>query len=663
MITERSVNNIIENARIEDVVNDYVNLKRRGANMIGLCPFHNEKTPSFSVSPTKGIYKCFGCGKGGNSVQFVMEHEGFNFPEALRHLAGKFNIEIEETATSEEHQKQKQHQDSLYLVNQFAEQYFSEQLLSSDEGKSVGLSYFKSRSYLENTIRKFGLGYSSSEPAGLTNAAKKAGYNIELLKQVRLTNNYDKDFFRERVMFTIHNLSGKPIAFAGRTLKTDKKSPKYVNSPETELYIKSKILYGIYHAKKSIRSLDECILVEGYTDVISLSQAGVENVVASSGTALTEDQIRLVKRFTSNIKLLYDGDAAGIKAASRGLDLALSQDLNVSVVPLPEGEDPDSLVQKLGSTEFTQFLADKSQDFILFKTKSLIEESKNDPIQKSKSINEIVNSIAKIPDPIKRSVYIKECSGLLEIDESVLMETANKALKTNLSQKWADQKRETARNERDQALAQSQGDMPPLDFPPPGTEDEFTPSPNTPQNKPQSSFYKERDILKLLLNYGDKQIPEEEGQDISLGQLLVANLEDVLDHFKNPTYKAMINFAKERINAGKDISAKIFINHQDKEIRTSAVTLCSEEFTYSHNWEDMHDMTLRTQPFPEENFFEECMQALKYFKITKIKAMMAENKEKMKAKDANIIRLVKTHQKLLEIRNQLAKELRIVLTH
>jgi len=660
MITERSVQNIIENARIEDVVNDYVNLKKRGSNMIGLCPFHNEKTPSFSVSPTKGIYKCFGCGKGGNSVQFVMEHEGFSFPEALRHLAGKFNIEIEETATSEEYQKQKQHQDSLYLVNQFAEEYFLKQLLETDEGKSVGLSYFKSRSYLENTIRKFGLGYSSSAPAGLTSAAKEAGYNIDLLKQVRLTNNYDKDFFRERVMFTIHNLSGKPIAFAGRTLKTDKKSPKYVNSPETELYIKSKILYGIFHAKKSIRSLDECILVEGYTDVISLSQAGIENVVASSGTALTEDQIRLVKRFTSNIKLLYDGDAAGIKAASRGLDLALSQDLNVSVVPLPEGEDPDSLVQKLGSTEFTQFLADKSEDFILFKTKRLIEESKNDPIQKSKSINEIVNSIAKIPDPIKRSVYIKECSGLLEIDESVLMETANKALKTNLSQKWADQKREAARNAREQAQADSQLE----DFAPDGAEDEMPSSRPTP-SKTQSGYYKERDILKLLLNYGDKQIPESEteGQVLNLAQVLIANLEDVVDHFKNPTYRSMIDFAREKVSAGDSVSAKQFINHTDKDIRTMAVTLCAEEFTYSHNWEDMHDMSLRSQPFPEENFFKECMEALKYFKLTKIKAMMAENKEKMKDKDANIIRLVKTHQKLLEMRNALAKELRIVLTH
>ncbi len=658
MITERSVQNIIENARIEDVVNDYVNLKKRGANMIGLCPFHNEKTPSFSVSPAKGIYKCFGCGKGGNSVQFVMEHEGFSFPEALRHLAAKFNIEIEETATSEEHIKQKQHQDSLYLVNKFAENYFQKLVLESDEGRSVGLSYFKSRGYLEDTIKKFGLGYSSSEAAGLTNSAKEAGYNIDLLKQVRLTNDYDKDFFRERVMFTIHNLSGKPIAFAGRTLKTDKKSPKYVNSPETELYIKSKILYGIFHAKKSIRNLDECILVEGYTDVISLSQAGVENVVASSGTALTEDQIRLVKRFTNNIKLLYDGDAAGIKAASRGLDLALSQDLNVSVVPLPEGEDPDSLVQKLGSTEFTAFLAEKSEDFILFKTKRLIEDSKNDPIQKSKSIKEIVNSIAKIPDPIKRSVYIKECSGLLEMDEAVLMETANKVLKDDISQKWVEQKREIARKER--AEKQNAG-LP--DAPPPEMGEEDFISPKKEKSSTNKAYFKERDIIRILLNYGNQIITQEEGEGLNLAQFLVVHLEDVIDHFQNPTYKKMIELAHEKVHAEKEVNAKLYINHSDKEIRTMAVTLLSDEFEYSENWWEMHNIDLRTQPKPEENFFTEAMQAIKYFKLTKIKAMMTENRDKMKQEGADVILLVKTHQKLLEMRNELAKELRIVLTH
>jgi len=655
MITERSVQNIIETARIEDVVNDYVNLKKRGANLIGLCPFHNEKSPSFSVSPAKGIYKCFGCGKGGNSVQFVMEHEGFNFPEALRHLAAKFNIEVEETATTEEHQKQKQHNDSLYLVNQFGEDYFLDQLLNSDEGKSVGLSYFKSRGYLEDTIRKFGLGYASSQPAGLTQSAKDAGYNVDLLKQVRLTNDYDKDFFRERVMFSIHNLSGKPIAFAGRTLKTDKKTPKYVNSPETALYIKSKILYGIFHAKRAIRSLDECILVEGYTDVISLSQAGIENVVASSGTALTEDQIRLVKRFTSNIKLLYDGDAAGIKAASRGLDLALSQDLNVQVVPLPEGEDPDSLVQKLGSTKFAEYLSQFGEDFILFKTKRLIEESKNDPVQKAKSISDIVSSISIIPDPIKRSVYIKECAQLLEMDEAVLMESSNKALKDHMNQKFVERRREAARQER----ANEEG--PPPDEDPSAYEDGDSAAPQA--SKKLNGYYKERDVLKLMLNYGHRQIPGTEEQSGSLAQLMIANLADVIDHFQNPTYRTMIELAQQQIQADKVVNANFFINHVEKEVRTMAVTLCSEEFVYSHNWEDMHEITLRTQPEPDENFFEDCMQVLKYFKLTKIKAMMAENKAKMKEDNADVILLVKTHQRLLEIRNELAKELRIVLMH
>jgi len=373
---------------------------------------------------------------------------------------------------------------------------------------------------------------------------------------------------------------------------------------------------------------------------------------------LTEEQIRLVKRFTSNVKLLYDGDAAGIKAASRGLDLALSQDLNVSVVPLPEGEDPDSLVQKLGSTEFTAFLAKKSEDFILFKTRRLIEESKNDPIQKSKSIKEIVNSIAKIPDPIKRSVYIKECSGLLEIDEAVLMETANKVLKDDLSKKWVEQKREVARKERAEKLNAGLPNVPPPEM----GEADFI-APNKEKSSTSQGYYKERDIIRILLNYGDQIIPEEEGVGLTLAQLMVVHLEDVIDHFQNPTYKRMIEIARDKVYAEQKVTAKQFINHSDKDIRTMAVTLLSDEFEYSENWWEMHNIDLRTQAKPEENFFNEGMQALKYFKLTKIKAMMAENREKMKKEGADVILLVKTHQKLLEMRNELAKELRIVLTH
>ncbi|MCI5080604.1 MAG: DNA primase, partial [Saprospiraceae bacterium] len=349
MITQKSVQEILETAKVEDVIQDFVNLKRRGVNMIGLCPFHNEKTPSFTVSPAKNIYKCFGCGKAGNPVQFLMDHENLSFPEALRWLAQKYGIEIEEKQVSQEVIEERQRLDSLYIVNKFARDFFAEQLFETDRGKSVGLSYFKQRGFREDIIRKFGLGYSPAQSDLLTVTAKQKGYNIDLMKEVGLTSKYGRDFFRDRVMFTIHNLSGKVIGFGGRILQKDVKAPKYINSPETEIYNKSKVLYGAFFAKTAIRKQDECILVEGYTDVISLHQDGIENVVASSGTSLTVDQIRLVKRYTQNIKILYDGDKAGIKAALRGLDLVLAQDMNVKVVLLPEGEDPDSYLQGVGS--------------------------------------------------------------------------------------------------------------------------------------------------------------------------------------------------------------------------------------------------------------------------------------------------------------------------
>ena len=380
MIKPGSVDEILNTVKIEDIVGDYVSLKRRGVNLIGNCPFHNEKTPSFTVSPTKNIFKCFGCGKGGNSAQFLMEHESFTFPEALRHIAKRYNIEIEETVASRESIEERQMLDSLFIVNQYARDFFQKQLFETDEGKSVGLSYFKDRGFLEDTIKKFGLGFAPNHNKLLTNTAVSVGHKESLLKKLGLTTSYGKDFFRNRVMFTIHNLSGKVIGFGGRILQKDVKAPKYINSPETEVYNKSKVLYGAYFAKKSIRQNDECIMVEGYTDVLSLHQSGIENVVASSGTSLTVEQIRLVKRYTPNMKILYDGDTAGVKAALRGLDLVLEQDMNVKVVLLPEGEDPDSYLQKVGVTAFKEYIEQEANDFLLFKTKLLLKEAAGDPI-------------------------------------------------------------------------------------------------------------------------------------------------------------------------------------------------------------------------------------------------------------------------------------------
>ncbi len=654
MISDKTVQLILDTARVQDVVEEYVNLRKRGANLLGLCPFHNEKTPSFTVSPAKNIYKCFGCGKGGNPVQFLMEHDSFSFPEALRFLAQKYNIEIEETQQSDEYLQEKQRKESLYLVNQFAEDYFKNELIHTDEGKSVGMSYFKDRGYLLDTIEKFGLGYCSSNPDKLTKAATAKGYTLESLKELRLTNNYDKDFFRDRVMFTIHNLSGKPIAFAGRTLKTDKKIAKYVNSPESELYVKSRVLYGVYHSKKAIRKLDECLLVEGYTDVISLHQSGFENVVASSGTSLTEDQVRLIKRFTQNLKILYDGDAAGMKAADRGLNIALEQDMNVKVVSLPIGEDPDSQVRKLGSAGFSEFLDKEASDFILFKTKLLLDSTANDPIAKSNGISNIISTIALIPDAMKRAVYIKECAQLLQIDEGVFIDSTNAALKKNVQGKWTERKNQERRAANQAARA------------PEAEQNEFVQKPQGNQTKASrgKDEFKEKDIVRILVNAGHMPFSKEE-PDISIGEFVLANISDVLDKFDNPKYEKFIKTYKGELDAGKQPGLHFFINHKDGEIRDLAIDASSSPFEYSHNWKDKHDITLRTQPNPEENFMEDALQSVKYFKYSKINKKIEDNKKEiasLKSEDINRLQhCLKLHQKLMAIRNELGKQLKIVL--
>lgn len=444
MISEKSIQEVINTSQIEDVVQDYVTLKRRGSNMLGLCPFHDEKTPSFTVSPGKNMYKCFGCGKGGGTVNFLMEHDQLSFPESIRALARRYNITLEEDNKEDaaKFAELRKVEESYFLINDFALEYFQDNLNNTTDGKMIGLSYFKERGFIQKTVEKFQLGYALNQSKGLVTKALKKRYNETYLKELGLMSQKGYDFFRDRVMFPIHSVSGKVIGFAGRTLSTQKSQPKYINSPETPIYNKRKVLYGMHLAKSAINKKKNCLIVEGYTDVISLHQNGVENVVASSGTSLTQAQVRLIKRFTDNVTFLYDGDAAGVKAALRGLDIVLENGMNVSLVTLEEGEDPDSYVKKVGQSKFEEYLKEKAKDFIFFKMDLLLKDSGNDPIKKAEVINNIIGSIAKIYDSIKRSLYIRQCSQVLGVSENILVAEVNKEIRKNIKQKQIDQERE-----------------------------------------------------------------------------------------------------------------------------------------------------------------------------------------------------------------------------
>lgn len=614
MITQKSVQEILETAKVEDIVQDYVRLKRRGVNLIGLCPFHSEKTPSFTVSPTKNIFKCFGCGRAGDAVGFLMEHEQFNFPEALRQIARKYNIEIEETAPTPEAMAQQQVAESLYIVNQYARNYYQEQLFETDRGKSIGLHYFKQRGFREETIRKFGLGFAPDSRDDFTTQAVKDGHQLELLKDAGLTSKYDRDFFRGRVMFAIHNLSGKVIGFGGRILQKDVKAPKYVNTPETEIYNKSKVLYGIYFAKQTIRREDECILVEGYTDVISLHQAGIEHVVATSGTSLTKDQIRLIKRYTPNVKIIFDGDPAGIKAALRGLDLLLEQDLNVKVVALPEGQDPDSYLQAVGVAAFRTYTEQEAKDFIIFKTDLLLSEVGDDPVKKTHAIKEIVNSLALIPDPIKRSLYVRQCAQLVSVEEQLIVNEVNKVLAKLVSRQKqrSDPATPVWKGEADQLATHLEQPLAPQLTAPEVVGDE----------------YQEKAIVRILMLHGCKIFDAEE--KLSVSEFLLSGLEDMMDVIDNDQYRAIFADGIRRITQGELVTSSYYVTHEDETIRQMAINFTLSPYEYSSNWEEKYEIVLQTQPMPEDNFTQETLDTLKRFRLRKIDRMLAEVTQKIK---------------------------------
>ncbi len=608
MISQKSIQEVYAVATVEDVIQDFVELRKRGVNMIGLCPFHDEKTPSFTVSPSKNIYKCFGCGKGGDAVKFIMEHEQLTYPESIRWLANRYNIELEETyENNEEYREEKQLKESLNIINAYAKDYFSDQLWNNSKGKAIGLSYFKERGFREATIKKFDLGFALDLADDFTKTAVSKQYNIEYLRELGLTSKKDLDFFRNRVMFTIHGTNGKPIAFAGRTLlSNNKKVPKYINSPESSVYNKSKVLYGIHLAKNSINKLNNCYLVEGYTDVISLHQGGIENVVASSGTSLTEGQIKLVKRYADTVTLLYDGDAAGVKAALRGIDLVIQQNMNVFLVVLPEGEDPDSYLTKSGKAEFEQYISDNRKDFIEYKAESVNEEFAKDPIGKAKAVGDIISTLTLIPDSLKRTFYIQRCAEILQMQELVIQREVAKTLKTKIQRNRQKAKYNTAREEAKWI----------------STRPQSTPVAKQPQ---VSDIYQERDLARICVSQGDKFM-EVDGEQTSVAGFIYANIFDVIDYFDENLYRDIIIEAFQLVEK-EQFSHKHFIHHANPKIQALAVDVLTEKYEYA-SWKE-RGVILHTQSMPEANFDKDSYQAIMRFKYKKVQRLIKQMSQKI----------------------------------
>jgi DNA primase len=568
MIDRSTIERIHDAAQIVEVVSEFVQLKKRGVNYLGLCPFHNEKTPSFTVSPSKEIFKCFGCGKSGNSVNFIMEHEHLSYPEALKYLAKKYHIEIVEKELTKEELEKQNERESLLVVTGYAASVFTKNLFESSEGISVGLSYFKERGFRHDTLKKFEVGYSFEKRDSFTKQALEDGYRADYLVKTGLSVQHDDryfDRFAGRVMFPIHSLSGQVLGFGGRVLKTDAKTAKYLNSPESEIYHKSRILYGMYQARKTITQEDKCYMVEGYTDVMSMHEAGITNVVASSGTSLTQEQVRLVKRFTPNMTILYDGDAAGIKASLRGIDLVLEEGMNVKIVLLPDGEDPDSYSKKVSNEELVNYLKENETDFIRFKTKLLLEEAGSDPIKKAELIRDVVRSIAVIPDAITRTIYIKECSTYLEVAEPVIYNEVNKL--------------------RRQKSFQDRNNYPaPEDLPVPP---QVLPKPVQPET---NSWYSEREVIRLLLRFGsfdfEKTLDKESATEmvLSVADFIVNEISSDGLKFDNPVFSRIFSDFSFNSQQGLITGERHFVKHEDPQISSISAELLADSHELSKIW-------------------------------------------------------------------------------
>lgn len=644
MISQDLINQIIDTARIEEVIGEFVNLRRRGSNLIGLCPFHDEKTPSFTVSPVKGFYKCFGCGAGGNVVKFLMEHEHYSFVEAVKYLARKYNIEIVEKEPTAEEQEAAAEKESLYDVTSMAADFFRDQLWDTEEGRNIGLAYFEERGITHNMIKRFQLGYSPSKRDALVEYALAKGFKPELLEKAGLILKYGNSYidrFRERVIFPIHNLSGRVIAFAGRIMTNDKALAKYINSPETEIYHKSNVLYGLSLARKAIAGSDNCYLVEGYTDVISLHLSGIENVVASSGTSLTTEQIRLIRRYTPNITILYDGDPAGIKASFRGIDMVLKEGMNVRVVLFPEGEDPDSFARKHRSEEVVEFVQKNAQHFIGFKTQLLLSEVKDDPIKKAGLIKDILSSVALVSDTIQRSEYIRYCARMFNTTEQVLYYELNKIL---------------AHSHTTTPLEETQT-----------TDTEYT-APRQEDVPERDIYHQETNIIRLLLLYGKDNfiftIKKENGQEkeieVNIQNFLIEELIASEYEFRNELYKKIFEEYREAFYNNIIIEDQYFINHPNEAISDLAIRLITTPYSISPNWVSKVGINTRSE---RDVLKDLCIHALLNLRIRNLELAIEEKQRELVAIEGDDALIILDQIRILsQMKTDLAQDLgRIIL--
>jgi DNA primase len=632
MISQNTIQQILSRIDITEIIGGFVRLKKRGANYLGLCPFHNEKTPSFTVSPVKEIYKCFGCGRSGNTISFLMEHEKYTYVEALKWLAHKYSVEVEETQVSPEMKLQQQLSESLYIINNFAQQYFSKNLWETEEGQDIALTYLKQRGFSEETIVKFQLGFCLEQRDAFAKKAVQAQYNPEiLLKSGLIAMREDKlvDNYRGRIIFPVHNITGKVIGFGARVIRSNDRSPKYINTPENEIYVKSKILYGSYFARQSIDKLDECLLVEGYTDVIALHQAGIENVVASGGTSLTQDQLRLIKKYTNNLTIIYDGDTAGIKAALRGLDMAFEEGLQVNLVLIPDQDDPDSYVQKIGSAAFRRFIDTNKKDFILFQLEIALKEGIQDSARKAMVVNQLAETISKInkvEDFTRQQDYIRRGAELLHIEETGLNHLVNKFIRERVGRI---ENKQAAIDEVDNA------------------SENFVASDEDSMDLLNRDEQQERAIVRSLIEFGLK--PWDETRKVADFMLEEARDHDMID---NKQLVRILEIYKIWYESGLEPTVKNFLYHEDQELSRLVVSVMDFPYELSANWKEHYEGKIFSR---EDLYKEEVLSTLNYLKLRKIKRLMELNQkdlEKSKSPEDQLM-YIQTHQHLKKMEREL----------